>query len=71
MSQRADTLNTIRNDAEVRGLLLRPLNARLLPPTPMEESGLVDREKLYAINGPGRAPGATPAPRRRGPPCLP
>lgn len=54
MSQRADTLNTIRNDAEVRGLLLRPLSARLLPPTPMEESGLVDREKLYAINGRGR-----------------
>lgn len=54
MSQRSDTLNTIRNEAQVRDLLLRPLSARLLPPTPMEESGLVDREKLYAINGRGR-----------------
>lgn len=54
MSQRADTLNIIRNDAEVRDVLLRPLSAGLLPPTPMEESGLVDRAKLPSLVGRGR-----------------
>ncbi len=54
MSQRADTLNVIRNEAEVRDLLLRPLSAGLLPPTPMEESGLVDRAALPSLCGRGR-----------------
>lgn len=56
MSQREDTLNAIRNDAGVRDLLLRPLCAKHLPPTPMEESGLVDRERLGAMHGRGRKP---------------
>jgi len=54
MSQRADTLNIIRNEAEVKDVLLRPLSAGLLPPTPMEISGLVDRDKLPAMCGRGR-----------------
>jgi tRNA-uridine 2-sulfurtransferase len=54
MSQRADTLNIIRNDADVRDVLLRPLSAGLLEPTPMEESGLVDRSRLPALCGRGR-----------------
>ncbi len=54
MSQRADTLNIIRNDADVRDVLLRPLSAGLLPPTPMEESGLVDRSRLPSLCGRGR-----------------
>lgn len=54
MSQRADTLNIIRNEAEVRDVLLRPLSAGLLSPTPMEESGLVDRSQLPALCGRGR-----------------
>jgi hypothetical protein len=54
MSQRADTLNIIRNDAEVRDVLLRPLSAGLLPATPMEESGLIDRAKLPSLVGRGR-----------------
>ncbi len=54
MSQRRDTLNIIRRDAGVRELLLRPLCAKHLEPTPMEESGLVDREKLYDFSGRGR-----------------
>ena len=32
MSQRSDTLNIIRNDAEVRDVLLRPLSAGMLSP---------------------------------------
>lgn len=54
MSQRPDTLNAIRNDAAVRDLLLRPLSAKHLDETPMEMSGLVDRERLHAFHGRGR-----------------
>jgi tRNA-specific 2-thiouridylase len=54
MSQRRDALNVISREAGVRGLLLRPLSAKSLPPTPMEEGGLVDRERLHAFSGRGR-----------------
>lgn len=54
MSQRRDTLNVIRRDAGVRDLLIRPLSARRLDPTPLEEQGLVDRERLLDIGGRGR-----------------
>ena len=54
MSQRRDVLNVIRREAGVTDILLRPLSARLLEPTPMETSGLVDRERLPAISGRGR-----------------
>ncbi len=54
MSQRKDALNSIRRDADVADVLLRPLCARSFGPTPMEKSGLVDREKLPHISGRGR-----------------
>lgn len=54
MSQRKDALNSIRRDAKVSDILLRPLCARSFGPTPMEASGLVDREKLPHIFGRGR-----------------
>lgn len=54
MSQRRDTMFLIPREAGVREILLRPLCARHLPPTPMEENGLVDREKLFAFSGRGR-----------------
>lgn len=54
MSQRRDVLNVILREAGVRGLLLRPLSAKCLDPTPLEESGLVDRERLMGISGRGR-----------------
>jgi len=56
MSQRKDALNIIERDAGVRGILLRPLTAKHLPPTLPEESGVVDREKLLDIRGRGRTP---------------
>ena len=56
MSQRRDTLGLIRKEAGVGDLLLRPLSAASLPPTPMEESGLVDRGSLPDIKGRGRKP---------------
>lgn len=56
MSQRKDTLNLIQNKADVAGLLLRPLCARLLQPTLAEEKGLVNRSELLGISGRGRNP---------------
>ncbi len=54
MSQRRDTLNVIRRDANVKDLLLRPLCARHLDPVAAELSGLVDRERLLGFSGRGR-----------------
>jgi len=54
MSQRMECLHTIEKRANLQGILLRPLSARLLPPTKVEEQGLVDRERLLAISGRSR-----------------
>ncbi|WP_419786919.1 tRNA(5-methylaminomethyl-2-thiouridylate) methyltransferase [Pseudodesulfovibrio sp.] len=56
MSQREDAMNQITKRAGVRDVLLRPLCAKKLPPTPMETSGLVDRERLHDWYGRGRKP---------------
>lgn len=56
MSQRKDALNIIERDAGVKGILLRPLTAKLLPPTIPEKEGVVDREKLLDISGRSRKP---------------
>lgn len=56
MSQRRDALNIIEKNAGVRGILLRPLSAKLLPPTLPEEEGVIDREKLLDIRGRSRKP---------------
>jgi len=56
MSQRKDALNIIEKAAGVRGILLRPLTAKNLPPTKPELEGVVDREKLLDINGRSRKP---------------
>jgi tRNA-specific 2-thiouridylase len=55
-SQRRDTLWVIEREAGLKGRLLRPLSAKLLPPTLAEQEGLVDRERLGAISGRGRLP---------------
>ena len=54
MSQNRGSLNAVANYSGVPDKILRPLSAKLLNPTPMEESGLVDREKLLEISGRGR-----------------
>ena len=51
-SQNKKTLETVRKTAGVP--VLRPLTAKNLPPTEMEEKGLVDRERLGKISGRGR-----------------
>jgi tRNA U34 2-thiouridine synthase MnmA/TrmU len=54
MSQRRDTLRVIERDSGCTDILLRPLCARLMPPTRAEQEGLVDREQLHAFSGRSR-----------------
>lgn len=54
MSQRRFTLDLIEKEAGVERSLLRPLSAKLLPITILEEKGWVEREKLYSFEGRNR-----------------
>jgi tRNA U34 2-thiouridine synthase MnmA/TrmU len=56
MSQHYPALKTIEEESGLKGKLLRPLSARLLPETVVEKAGLVDRTKLLAIRGRSRKP---------------
>ncbi len=56
MSQRRDAMSIVERDSGLKGYLLRPLCAKLLPPTIPEQKGLVDREKLYGFSGRSRRP---------------
>jgi tRNA-uridine 2-sulfurtransferase len=51
MSQRRNTLDIIEQEAGLKGKLLRPLSAQLLPPTEAEKKGWVDRSKFLSITG--------------------
>ncbi|MBR5711632.1 MAG: hypothetical protein IKX40_12825 [Thermoguttaceae bacterium] len=55
-SQRRHHQELIEYKSGIKGRLLRPISAKLLPETDVERSGLVDRDKLYAIEGRGRGP---------------
>lgn len=54
MSQKKRDLAVIAYHAGLEDHLLRPLSAKLLPPTLAERTGLVDREQLLGISGRGR-----------------
>lgn len=56
MSQHKQGLEMVAKRSGLGRLLLRPLSARLLPPTIPEEEGWVDREKLLALQGRNRKP---------------
>lgn len=56
MSQRKDILSHIDREADVAGLVVRPLSAKLLKITKPEAEGIIDREKLYDFNGRSRKP---------------
>jgi tRNA-specific 2-thiouridylase len=56
MSQRRDTLPVVARESGAFDRLLRPLCAKLLPPTLPEQEGWVDREKLLDFNGRNRKP---------------
>jgi len=54
MSQNFNALQAVAKHSGCPQLILRPLSARLLPVTGMEEQGLVDRERLLDIQGRSR-----------------
>ncbi|MFN3813286.1 MAG: hypothetical protein ACK4SM_01510 [Aquificaceae bacterium] len=54
MSQTRSRLRLIEKESGLEGYLLRPLSAKLLPPTVPEKLGWVDRERLLGIKGKGR-----------------
>jgi tRNA-specific 2-thiouridylase len=55
-SQHYPALRIIEQDAGLKGKLLRPLSAKLLPETVAEKKGLVNRAKLLRIQGRSRKP---------------
>jgi tRNA-specific 2-thiouridylase len=56
MTQLKNSLKLIEKKAGLKGKLLRPLSAKLLPETQAEKKGYVNREKLLAIQGRSRKP---------------
>jgi len=54
MSQNRTALQAVSKHCGIGDKILRPLSAKLLPATPMEEAGLVDRERLLDIQGRSR-----------------
>ncbi len=54
MTQKKDIIFYIEKEAGLKGLILRPLSAKLLPPTKPELEGIVNRELLYDFWGRGR-----------------
>jgi tRNA U34 2-thiouridine synthase MnmA/TrmU len=56
MSQRKDALMVIERDADVKGLLVRPLSGKILPQTLAEKNNWIKRELMADIYGRGRNP---------------
>ncbi|MBU2498173.1 MAG: tRNA 4-thiouridine(8) synthase ThiI, partial [Proteobacteria bacterium] len=56
MSQNKKALATVAAESGFGGLILRPLSAKLLPPTTPEKRGWIRREALMAFSGRSRKP---------------
>lgn len=56
MSQRRTLFPVVARESGAEDLLLRPLSARLLPPTRPEQAGWVERERLFGFQGRSRKP---------------
>ncbi|MCP4405810.1 MAG: hypothetical protein GY801_51995 [bacterium] len=54
MSQHKQALQIIERDSGLEGLIVRPLSARLLPPSIPEQEGWIDRKTLLEISGRSR-----------------
>jgi tRNA-uridine 2-sulfurtransferase len=54
MSQKKHTIELIERRSGLSGLIVRPLSAKLFPPTKPEQEGIVDREKLLGLSGRSR-----------------
>jgi hypothetical protein len=70
MSQKRRDLEVIAYHAGIEDNLLRPLSAKLLPPTRPERAGWVDRQQLWGFHGRGRK-GLMRLARRLGFPYIP
>lgn len=56
MSQRKETMPVVSQESGAGDLLLRPLCAKLLPPTLPELKGWIDRDKFFNFSGRTRKP---------------
>ncbi len=56
MSQFRRQMNIIEKEADLEGLVLRPLSAKLLAPTIPEKNGWISRERMLDIAGRSRKP---------------
>jgi tRNA U34 2-thiouridine synthase MnmA/TrmU len=56
MSQRKNAMNQIERESALTGMIVRPLSAKVMPPSIPEEKGWVDRDKLLAFTGRSRKP---------------
>lgn len=56
MSQRRDAMNAIARQTGARELLVRPLSAKLFPPSAPERHGWVDRGRFFDFSGRNRKP---------------
>lgn len=56
MSQRRQAMEIIERESGLDGLVVRPLCARLMPPSIPEQKGIIDREQLKSIQGRRRQP---------------
>jgi tRNA U34 2-thiouridine synthase MnmA/TrmU len=56
MSQNSSSLRYVAKYSGYADFILRPLSAKNLPPTLMEQNGLVDREQLLDLSGRSRKP---------------
>lgn len=55
-SQMRSHLRIVEKRSGLEGILLRPLCAKLLPPTTVEKEGIVDRDRLFGFAGRSRKP---------------
>ena len=54
MSQNYQALEKVKGLSKLEDLIIRPLSAKLLPPSKPEQEGLIDREQLLDIQGRSR-----------------
>jgi len=54
MSQRRETMRLIERESGLEGLIVRPLSAKLFPPTLPEREGILNRGNLFDVCGRSR-----------------
>lgn len=54
MSQQGNRMKLIEKEAGLKGMVVRPLSAKIMAPTIPEKEGIIDREKMLSIQGRSR-----------------